>query len=136
MVAYPELGSGAVVMTNGENGAGLVMEILRAVAAEYGWPDYRPREKVIAQLDSRTYDAYAGRYELAPGAVIIVSREGDRLTVHGPGQPQAELLPESATTFFVRDVDAQYTFVADEGGRVTRLVVRRGGREFPARKIE
>jgi CubicO group peptidase (beta-lactamase class C family) len=40
MVAY-ETGDGAVIMTNGSREQ-LVREILRGLAAEYDWPDFRP----------------------------------------------------------------------------------------------
>lgn len=36
-------GRGAIVMTNGDAGGKLADEILRSVAAEYAWPDYRPK---------------------------------------------------------------------------------------------
>ena len=38
LVGYPELGKGAVVMTNGARGNLLAMEILKAIGEEYGWP--------------------------------------------------------------------------------------------------
>jgi CubicO group peptidase (beta-lactamase class C family) len=38
LVGYPESGQGAVVMTNGANGNQLAMEVVRAIAQEYGWP--------------------------------------------------------------------------------------------------
>ena len=135
MVGYVNSGQGAVIMTNSENGAPLAMEILRAIAAEYGWPDYHPRERVIAQIDPAVYAEYVGEYELAPGAVITITRAGNKLISQGPGQPQAELLPESTTSFFLRDVDASFTFIKDESGRVVQLTIRRGGREFHARRI-
>lgn len=40
LVAYNHLGQGAIVMTNSDNGAELVQEIVRSIAKEYGWPDY------------------------------------------------------------------------------------------------
>jgi len=36
------------------------------------------------------------------------------------GQPKSEMFPESETTFFVKDADAQFTFVKDDQGRVYR----------------
>src|SRR5689334_20569375 len=135
MVGYVSSGQGAVIMTNSENGAPLALEILRAIAAEYGWPDYHPRERVVAQIDPAVYSDYVGEYELAPGAIITVTQAGNKLISKGPGQPQAELLPESLTTFFMRDVDASFTFVKDESGRVVQLIIRRGGREFQAKRI-
>jgi len=44
-VGYLNSGQGVVVMTNSENGTQLIVEILRSVAAEYGWPDFHPRER-------------------------------------------------------------------------------------------
>jgi CubicO group peptidase (beta-lactamase class C family) len=41
LVAYRDSGRGAVVMTNGDGGGELGMEIIRAIAEEYEWPDYR-----------------------------------------------------------------------------------------------
>lgn len=38
-VLYPETGDGVVVMTNSDNGDALGMEVVRAVARAYGWPD-------------------------------------------------------------------------------------------------
>jgi hypothetical protein len=51
------------------------------------------------------------------------------------GQPKAELYPTSATEFFLKVVDAQVTFVKDEQGRVTQLILHQGGRNMPAKKI-
>ena len=38
LIAYPELGQGVVIMTNGAMGNMLAMEIMAALSAEYGWP--------------------------------------------------------------------------------------------------
>ena len=40
LVAYNDLGQGAVVMTNSDNGFELVQEIIRSIAKEYNWPNY------------------------------------------------------------------------------------------------
>jgi CubicO group peptidase (beta-lactamase class C family) len=135
LVGYFDSGQGAVVMTNSENGSQLILEILRSIAAEYGWPDYHPRERVIAKIDPSIFDAYVGEYEVAPGLIVAVTREGGRLFSQSPGQPRSEMLPESETAFFLRDIDAQFTFVR-EAGQTIRVVIRRGTREFPARKIK
>lgn len=38
MLVYPELGQGAVIMTNGAGGEILTLELISALAAAYGWP--------------------------------------------------------------------------------------------------
>lgn len=135
LVGYLNASQGAVVMTNSENGAQLVLEILRSIAAEYQWPDYRPRERVITKIDSAIYDAYVGEYEVMPGLILSVTKEGDKLFSQSPGQPRSEMFPESDNVFFLRNIDAQFTFIR-EGGQVVRVVIHRGGRDFPARKIK
>jgi len=39
------------------------------------------------------------------------------------GQPEAELYPSSATEFFLKIVDAQITFVKNQQGQVTQLIL-------------
>lgn len=145
MLAYMNSGRGVVVMTNGENGAELTTEILRSVAAEYGWPDFHPREKVVVKVDPAIYDSYVGEYEIAPGFILFVTREADKLFSRAlpiptppsmTDQPKSEMFPESDTTFFVKDADAQFTFVRNDKGQVIQVNMQRGTRLFPARKIK
>jgi CubicO group peptidase (beta-lactamase class C family) len=44
LLATLNSGKGAVIMANSDNGISLAQEILLSIAAEYGWPDYKPRE--------------------------------------------------------------------------------------------
>ena len=145
MLAYINSGRGVVVMTNGENGAELTTEILRSVAAEYNWPDFHPRERVIVKVDPAIYDSYVGEYEIAPGFILFVSKEGDKLfnramPIPTPpsmtDQPKSEMFPESETKFFVKDADATFTFVKDDKGQVIQVNIQRGTRLFEAKKIK
>ena len=144
MVAYMNSGRGVVVMTNSENGAELTAEILRSVAAEYAWPDFHPRERVIVKVDPRILDSYVGEYEIAPGFILFVSKEGDKLfsramPVPTPpsatDQPKSEMFPESENTFFVKDADAQFTFIKNDQGQVIQVNIQRTTRLFEAKKI-
>jgi hypothetical protein len=47
---YREDGRGVVAMTNGDNGAQLAQELLAAIAATYGWPDFKPVEKAVVAV--------------------------------------------------------------------------------------
>jgi CubicO group peptidase (beta-lactamase class C family) len=44
-IMYPHLGKGLVVMSNADKGGDLNMEIVRAVAQVYDWPDFKPEIK-------------------------------------------------------------------------------------------
>ncbi|MFN7935804.1 MAG: serine hydrolase [Bryobacteraceae bacterium] len=93
-------GKGAVVMTNGDRGSPLTTEILRAIAAEYAWTEYRPEVKTIAALPRALLEQYAGEYDL-PGnrRATVTVREG-ALWFDVPGARGYHLWPESETKFF------------------------------------
>ena len=55
-------GTGAIVMTNGENGFPLAVEILRAISAEYDLPVFRANERAAVELDAAALAALAGEY--------------------------------------------------------------------------
>jgi mono/diheme cytochrome c family protein len=84
--------------------------------------DYVVERPALAKVDAKTYDAYAGRYQLPTGAVVTVARDGDRLFIQQQGRPKRELLPESEAKFYIREFEASYTFVKNAGGEVAEMV--------------
>ena len=56
-------GSGAVVMTNGEGGNGLISEILTATAELYDWPALKQQEKTWQALEPEALQHFTGNYE-------------------------------------------------------------------------
>jgi hypothetical protein len=134
LTAYVEGGSGAIVMTNAYSGD-LCGEILRAVATEYGWPDYVPRQE-SAPSDRDLAEACAGRYELKPGFHLLVSREGEELRIEPTGQPSLPLRRESGTRFAALALDAKVTFARGEDGKVTELTFQQNGRDLSAKRVE
>src|SRR5947207_11736053 len=59
------------------------------------------RERGIAKVDPKIYDAYVGQYRNPRGRILAVIREGDRLMIEVGGQ-KVEIFPESETQFFFR----------------------------------
>jgi tetratricopeptide (TPR) repeat protein len=86
-------------------------------------------------VDAKSYESYAGAYELAPNFVITITVEDGKLMGTPTGQPKAELYPTSETEFYLKIVDAQVTFVKSEQGVVTQLILHQNGRNMPAKKI-
>jgi tetratricopeptide (TPR) repeat protein len=93
-------------------------------------------ESAPVTLDPKIYDAYVGEYEIAPGFVLTVSREGDKLMTQATGQPKFEVFPESETTFAPRAFSAKVIFVKDAQGKVTGLLIQQGGRDIQGKKIK
>jgi CubicO group peptidase (beta-lactamase class C family) len=116
--AYAAKGQGAVVMTNGDNGADLAAEVLRSIAAEYNWPDYRVQTRTPMQMSAQQLSAFAGAYTSA-GGDVTVTVVGKGIKVQTPG-PTAEFLPESETTFFpITDGAPSLVFEKNAEGKIT-----------------
>jgi len=129
LVAYTHRGQGAVVMTNSDNGSQLIREILRGIAAEYGWPDYLPPERDLVTVDLKLYDDYAAVYRMGDGTEITVARDGDALYAHAGSELRARLWPTSDSTFVAEDDGTALRFERDASRRVTALVIVQPGRE-------
>ncbi len=124
-----------VVLTNGNNAE--PHSIALEVAAFY-IPGLLP-ERTAARVDPKVFDAYVGQYQPNPSVVVTVAREGDKLMMQqGSGAQKLELLPENEASFFTKENRrATYTFVKDEKGQVTHLLVQVEGREVGrAKKIK
>ncbi len=94
-----------------------------------------PSAKTIAKVDPKIYDSYVGDYQLAPNFILTVTRQGDRLLTQATGQGQFEIFPLSENKFFPKEMEATITFVKDESGKVTHLILQQNG-EHKAMKIK
>jgi hypothetical protein len=92
-------------------------------AAARAFAEAREREiaRRVVVVDDAVLAAYAGRYKTADGAVIVIRKEGAKLTAETPGPSVVDLLPESQTTFFVPGMPAKVVFVSSAPGKVERL---------------
>lgn len=80
--------------------------------------------------------SYTGDYELAPGFILTVTKEGTRLFSQATGQSKVEIFAESEAKFFLKVVDAQLEFVKDDSGKVTKIILDQGGQKLVGPKIK
>jgi CubicO group peptidase (beta-lactamase class C family) len=130
---FPEMGAGAVIMTNGTNGGALAEEFIRAVAEEYGWPSLTPERVTPVVLDPAAAAGLAGHYLLrvGPGRPVEVRLEGGRLTLYGPQDMVQELVPVSDTRFVSPVSGWRFEFARDAAGRATGIKVFHDARGAP-----
>jgi CubicO group peptidase (beta-lactamase class C family) len=132
---YPDDGVCVVVLCNSTAAnPGKVASDLAAIY--FGKPYEIPAERKVAKVDPKIYDGYVGKYELAPKFVLTISREDDKLMVQATDQPKVELFPESETKYFLKVVDAQVTFVKDDQGKITHLMLNQGGKDQKAKRVD
>ncbi|MCH7720751.1 MAG: serine hydrolase [Planctomycetes bacterium] len=94
------------------------------------------RISATVEVPATALDAYLGYYELQPGIVFHVTRKGDDLYVQLTGQPSYPVYASSLTEFYYKVVDAQLTFVTDDDGPATALILHQGGLDQEAKRIE
>jgi CubicO group peptidase (beta-lactamase class C family) len=95
-----------------------------------------PTEHREITVDTKTFDKLIGSYQLAPGAVMTISREGDALYGQLSGQGKVQLFPEGERKFFVKVVDAQVSFDADAQGNITQMVLHQGGQNQAFQRLD
>jgi len=123
---YPDEHLAVIVLGNLNGGApGAIAEKLAAAAL--GEQVVLPIERKEVVVDSKILEGYVGNYQLAPGVIGTVTREGGRLFGQLTDQPRFELFAESDRDFFLKAVDAQVTFEVDAQGRASRLVLHQNG---------
>lgn len=129
--AFLDGSRGAVVLTNSDNGTGLAEEIFMAISRVYDWPDYRRAPRRKTQLPERRLDAYAGTYDLDPGAAfptLAIDREGRTLHYSMGPFPRRPIFAETETRFFSPESLFDIAFTLDTGGRATAVEVLDGDR--------
>jgi CubicO group peptidase (beta-lactamase class C family) len=134
---YTDSGQGFAVMTNSDSGGELTEEIFRAVAKEYGWPDYHPAERTLNKINPATFAAYPGTYEIPGVGKLTITLKSPSLYVQADplGPDPIELLPESSIQFFILSGDISFTFQKDATGVITGLTLHAGPQTFEAKKV-
>ncbi len=136
LIRLPDEKVTIVVLRNADFGASNPGKVGQDLAAILLGEKYEiPTTKPIAKVDPKIYDAYVGDYQLAPNFILSVTRAGDRLMTQATGQGQLEIFPLSETKFFPKEMEATITFVKDESGKVTHLMLQQNG-EHKAMKIK
>ena len=129
LIAHREAGCGLAVMTNGDRGHELVAEILDAAAREMEWPDWEASPPAEDDGPPIVLDAVIGAYEVRPGMVIEVARDGDELTLTLSGQPPIRFLRISESDFGSFSVET--TLALDDGD----LILRQNDNELRCRRV-
>ena len=101
-----------------------------------------PKPRTAIELPAAELSRYVGSYDLppsllqdAPAYLLDVTLKDGALYLQPRGRSAVRLWPETATDFFVKEIDAQISFVADANGNVTGLKVHQNGESRAARKL-
>jgi hypothetical protein len=146
--AYRDTGQGIVIMTNGQQGEKLITEILRSVAHEYAWPDFRPARHTLVKLSPEALNHLEGTYTESgpePDKLTVTVTDGHPYlagsysvgsTYHFTLSEPVELFPETQQQYFtLLTGSTSFRFEKNEKGIVDRCIVVSGMEEREAKKI-
>lgn len=136
IIRFPEDRVTVVVLSNVQGaGADKVANVLAAIV--FGAKYELPKERKAVPVASAVIEKYVGDYQITPSILIAITMEGGKLMLQIAGQPKMEIFAESETDFFLKNVDAQVSFVKDSTGAVTQLLFKQGsGQGLPGKKIK
>ena len=92
-----------------------------------------PTNKEV-KLETKVLEQYLGVYEIQPGFDITVTLEDNKLMSQATGQQKFQIFPESETKFFLKAVDAQIEFIANDKGLFDSFMLYQGGQKIPGKK--
>ena len=86
-------------------------------------------------VDTETLESYTGKYELVPGFIVTITRDGSQLNAQATGQPMFPVFPKAVNVFYFKVVEAQLTFNEGDGGTIDSLTLLQNGREITGKKL-
>ena len=86
-----------------------------------------PKEVTI---EPAVFDRYVGHYAFVGNMIMTISRDGTRFLTQLTGQPEVQIFATSAREYFAKQVDARITFVTNDDGEATELVLHQNGQDF------
>lgn len=137
---FPEQRFAVVALSNfaAVNPQRMAMRIADLYLADKLAPE-QPRPTVAVRtpvkVDPVIYDAYVGRY-LVEGGIVRLFKEDSRLMGQPDGQAKSELVPQSETKFFIKEINAEASFERDEKGKVVRFTLTGPNQTQTARRLD
>jgi beta-lactamase regulating signal transducer with metallopeptidase domain len=103
-------------------------------ATQLTTPTVTPASEVT--LDAATLTRYVGHYQINPGVILTIARDGTQLRATLTGQPTFPIYADSPTEFHWKVVPARVTFSGDANGLAATATIHQNGAEIPALRID
>ena len=134
MTFYRGEGRGAVVMINSTEGAEIIPEIMRAIAKEYGWPDYVTEPPQAVPVIAASLRTPVGRYTSEAGHEFHVTEGKGVLWLKSGNQNPVQLKATSPRIFFAPALNVTVSFERDKRGKITGLILEQDDSKISAKK--
>jgi hypothetical protein len=123
LMHLPEAGFSIFVLSNNEsiNPWDVAIGITDWFLKDQLKPEPKKEHKEI-EINKDLYKLYMGSYIMTDGMVLKFDNENDTLKLIIPGAPKFIMYPEKENEFFIKDFDAQCTFIKDGEGKINEIV--------------
>lgn len=134
MIGDIAAGQGTVVLTNSDDGAPLMAEIVEAIAHEYKWPAYPRQLPSPIGVPASAFQRFAGDYTLRPGFTVTIFLRDTAVWLQATHQQPIRLLATSETSFISDVIGMELSFMPDERDGSIILELRQSNGVQRARK--
>jgi len=117
LTGYMTGGRAIAVMTNGDDGLPVAMELVAAIARAYGWKGYEPTVIKPAELTDAQRAELVGSYS---GGAVVVSLQGSTIDWR-TGARHTELIPRGGDFFMLASSAGVVRALRDDAGRINAL---------------
>ena len=111
-------GNGAVVMTSSDSGDVLIGDLLRGVAAEYGWNAFHQIDRTAADIPLDEQLRYMGKFQSKDGFRFKVDTDNAQLVIHFNDGSSGPFVPSDSHSFFSVVSTLQVSFTSPDHGEV------------------
>ena len=132
MSHFPGSGLTVFVLANGEINTheSLADEISDLYLKDDLKPELKKERREI-NINKELYKLYKGSYLLSDGNLLTFDIINDTFKLIIPEAPRFTIYPEKENEFFLKDFDAQCTFVKGKTGKVDEIVWHQSDKNFP-----
>lgn len=136
VMLFPDQNFAVFVLSNTENinTGELMTKIADWSLAKYLTAD-KPAIHTAIGIDKSLLMQYEGTFEMPNGMQMAFKNENDTLRILLPDAPQFKLYPESENKFFMKEVDAQCTFVKGADQKISEMIWHQNNQDFKGRKV-
>jgi hypothetical protein len=131
---YPATGAGFAVMTNSDVGYTLRKDVVRTLAAAYGWSELAPARRLRPDVTPQIENGLAGLYHL-PAGDLEVRFGGGALWLAAHDQEPIRLAPQRGEAYHCLGLNAEIAFQQERDGTVHGLLLRQEGQEVVAERV-
>ena len=116
----PKTRAGVVVLSNTSTPTGVDDIAVHLLNTTFPLATFDTKERKAIPVDSKLFDNYIGRYQMAPNFVLSITRDGDHLYAQATGQGRFEIFPEAEKEYFAKIANIQMTFDTAQMARLPK----------------